>query len=370
MRRLKNDSPVNRNWIRWGAILQVMEEHGDGMLIECLLRRVKSLTGECVRREQLEEDFRFLLPMIARRDDKVYLSGRTSGTYYAARKATSYEGKLAVAMHVHNNLLSKLDSVFLDAGSACEAIAWEMAQGDKGHFTVITNNMAAINAFVTNPSIRLHLTGGCYIKDDESLIGERAERTLQGFFVRYAIVGLSGITAHHIYCHGIEGEENLKKTIWAAPAGTLIVPATLDKFSGMDACCFGELFREGDGESGSSGSFSDPESLDDGACARVEEVRQEEHERLVQEQLWKKASVPRFRANRCIIVIEPEWMIDSLYKEQENRREELMAVVTAINGNRIKSKVTVVHADVSPQQLSKRRLCPERAAAKRTKGQP
>ena len=283
----------DKAWMRWGAIVSVVRKHrGSDVQLGCLQNLVRTLTGEHVPTSVLKDDLRFLAPLVTIWEDfvsptKGFIDAlRDAGigitvskdTYYAARQATSPLAKRAVAMHIHKNILTPLDTVLLDAGSACEALAAQMAHGGKGHFTVITNNMRAISKFMYNPSIRVHVTGGRYVLDDESLIGARAKLALANFFVRTAIVGVSGITSTHVYCHGIEGEEELKKEFWQMPAETLVVPATLGKFAGSDACRFGELCKAVPKASGPREAAA---SLDDLARGAVEQVRQEKHEEVL-----------------------------------------------------------------------------------------
>lgn len=341
------------SWKRWGAVIDVIYRHrGEGAFVKCIIREVRDMVGP-VKVDALEEDLELLAPLVVRRRDKVYLTGQLADTFYGARKAESCQAKKAVAMYVHKHLLQKLDSVLVDAGSACEAIAWEMAKGEKGHFTVLTNNMAAIHAFVTNPSIRLHLTGGYYVIDDESLIGERAVRALDGFFVKYSIIGVSGITPDHVFCHGIEGEEKVKKAIWSMPAEVLVIPATLEKFSGMDACCFGRLEQEASKQR----HTNSPTDIDSIAVDAIEKTRQQEQAHRNDKALSQcQVAAPRFNAGRCEIVIEPTWMIDKQIKDAE-QKSRLMAKVDQINRNSNFTKVSVVHADVTEEELMKASAC-------------
>src|SRR5262245_43388307 len=130
--------------------------------------------------------------------------------FIEARKLIDRRAKKIVAMHIHQRILKPLSAIFLDAGSACEAIAIEMANDDK-HFTVMTNNMLAVAAFKCNRRIRIEITGGSYDVEDEALVGKAATFEEHDFSVRSAIIGVSGLTATHAYNHGIYGETEAKR---------------------------------------------------------------------------------------------------------------------------------------------------------------
>ena len=272
------------------------------------------------------------------------LPGSSHASFFQERKVISFREKQAVAAYIHDELLDELDAIFMDAGSACEAIAWEMALGDKGHFTVMTNNMRAVNAFLTRPSIRIRITGGTYVVDDEALLGDGAVFDPDEYSVKHAIVGASGITATHVYNHSITGEEVIKRVYWRTPAQLLIVPATLRKFGGMDACCFGMLFKEkhkvpiqGD----------KPINIWDVFHNTIEEVR---FSRRSSEVYSLHRHVQGFTASKCKIVIEPTWLIDEVYKNPEERNA-LQEVVDEINQNSQASFVEVVNADITRERL-------------------
>lgn len=275
-------------------------------------------------------------------------------SYFDERRSSSAHGKCAVAAHIHDNILNTLDAVFMDAGSACEAIAWEMALGKRGHFTVMTNNMRAVRAFLTNRSIRIRITGGTYVVDDEALVGGGAVFDPDEFSAKYAIVGASALTATHVYNHGITGEEQIKPVYWQTPAQALLVPATLSKFGGKDACCFGELYREPAIDRLGNAPREVNPTVYDIFRQRVDEIRYSRRDAGASS-LHRHA--PRFLAEKCVIVIEPEWLIEKTFKDFQ-QRTALLQVVEDINRRSYDSGVEVVHATTTEERLqtSLRRL--------------
>jgi DeoR/GlpR family transcriptional regulator of sugar metabolism len=322
--------------------------------------------------KKIDSVLRVLSPLVMRKDDGVWISGASpkprkarssksrNGTspraklksrnpsFFEARNATSRKEKAAVAIHIHERLLNRLDPVFLDGGSACEAVSMEMACGSKGHFTVMTNNMRAVRTLRTNETIRINVTGGSYLVDDEALVGKGAIVNFTDYSFRFAIVGASGLTATHVYNHGLVGEEDVKRAYWQIPASVLIVPATLEKLNLRDISCFGELYRRSAPEPANA---MRKKSMYDWSNEESERVRKEFGE---QRSPTVTHGVEKFAADSCLIVIEPTWMIDDnpAYKDNPRRRRELLGVVEEINRHSNFSHVQVVHANVTRKQVA------------------
>lgn len=348
-----------QQWMLWGAIMEILRKHeAHGIKKDCLYTQVRGLLSQGKVPEGLFLDaLEALSPLVSVHNGVIYplpeWAPESVMSFFEARRGIAYEAKRAVATYIHEHYLKSLDAVLLDSGSGCEAVAHEMANGDKGHFTVITNNMRALRAFLTNRTIRLYVTGGSYRIDDEALVGDRAAGSIVGFFVKYAVIGVSGITARHVYCHSVEGEQALKKTFWQTAADMLIVPASLDKFAGMDVGRFGELCRAASGRS--AGGDGVGKSLDSAAETAVAQASQEEHERALGNlDRPPEEDAPKFMANRCVIVVEPQWMIDKNYAKSPDRKEELWAIAEDINSRTAITHVQVERAEISEEELRKR----------------
>lgn len=270
------------------------------------------------------------------------ISKENQSHFYTSRVKLHPAPKRSVAMHIYQHMLEELDSVFMDAGSANGAIAEEMAYGEKRNFTVLTNNVRAVQTFLANTTIRTFVTGGVYDTADEALVGKRAEFEWKEFGCKTALVGASAVSTRYVFNHGLTGEERLKKHYWQIPADRLIVPATLGKFKGQDASCFGRLFFEPPCRQGSGSSErADNDNIDFIARATYDEWR---------DTSFAEYDAPGFRAKSCTIVIEPEWMIDELYPE-DDLKAELMDHVSQIKGDRTKTKVDVIHSEISRDEF-------------------
>src|SRR5450432_4356388 len=155
-----------------GYVLAALRElaRQQAVRTEEVLRWIESKFGVRIPQDSFAACVDELGGLVERRGDEIVPSPEwlvlRRSPYFDARQANAMLQKQAVAVHIHDNVLSKLDAVFMDAGSANEAIAREMARGDRGPLTVMTNNMRAVRAFLVNSSIRVLITGGIYIIED------------------------------------------------------------------------------------------------------------------------------------------------------------------------------------------------------------
>ena len=149
------------------------------------------------------------------------------------------------------------------------------------------------------------------------------------------------------------GEEEIKRAYWQIPADLLVVPANLAKFGGRDASCFGELCPEqmltaGDGARtpGHTSVYDIAlEELGATLAAYREQLGAAEREPAVHR-------VPGFKAKRCVIIIEPEWMIEEAYGKRGSWLEEVRQTIEIIRTNSVVTRVEVIHADVSRAVLA------------------
>ncbi|QDT94840.1 Glycerol-3-phosphate regulon repressor [Gimesia aquarii] len=337
-----------------GVVLEVIRENSkrSGLKIDTISDLIRNLLGYKVDREVIINSIQHLIPLVDLEGQRVYPSAellRSKDTsFFDTRKSTSRRAKRAVAKHIHDNMMSTLGAVFLDGGSACEAVAEEMARGEQSQFTVMTNNRKAVKAFMTNDKIRIHLTGGIYKSDDETFVGQEAVFDTRKFNVKHAIIGVSGLTPTHVFNHDILGEEYIKKQYWQIPAEWLIVPANLRKFEGKDASCFGVLCHAETTHVETGGDVY--ESMDEA----IENKRKAWWNDKYGGDSTEESEIPRFKAEACIIVIEPEWMIDEEFeKEEKELRDVLMSKVEEINSNSRATRVCVVFSDVKRKDLKR-----------------
>lgn len=90
-------------------------------------------------------------------------------------------------------LIAEGDSVALDAGSTCLAVA-QALQGRR-NLTVITPGLRIADALIDEPEIRLVLAGGIVRPGEASLTGELARHAFSQLSVDRLILGVGGLDA-------------------------------------------------------------------------------------------------------------------------------------------------------------------------------
>src|SRR5436309_1516274 len=85
-----------------------------------------------LEKKVVKEALNYLTPLVQIDGDYVYPSAELlqsrEVSFFDTRRSTSRREKRAVAKYVHDTMMTTLGAVFLDGGSACEAIAEEMAR--------------------------------------------------------------------------------------------------------------------------------------------------------------------------------------------------------------------------------------------------
>jgi len=169
--------------------------------------------------------------------------------YINRKTRQAYDEKKRIAAHIVDNYINDFDSVMLDAGSTIELIAEEMFKKKK-YLSVLTNSMAVYAAYYEaygkNPLMgnKLHITGGNYVDEYESLLGEGAKKSVNDFCFNVVIIGTSGLSGVRvdggIFCHGAD-EKPVKETLLRKPTETRLIVANWEKFGKSDTCSFGVI---------------------------------------------------------------------------------------------------------------------------------
>jgi len=331
-----------------GYVLELLKAPDtDRLYAQDLPSLLKGRFGISATNEEVEKALFAVAPLVAETTRGLLLSpivtAEHRSSFYSSRAKLNRAPKRSVAMHIYRFILEELDSIFMDAGSGNGAIAEEMAYGEKRNFTVLTNNLRAVRTFLANPTIRTFVTGGVYDVEDEALVGSRALFDWRGFGCKTALIGVSAISEYYVYNHALTGEERIKVHYWQIPADQLVVPATLGKFRGQDAACFGRLFRE---ESKKAEVSSDEIQ----SAHNIDLIGKNAHDE------WRSGppveyDAPGFRARKCTIVIEPEWMIDELYHQNQQLKLELLNTLDRIKGERTRTMVDIVHARIGRDEF-------------------
>ena len=89
------------------------------------------------------------------------------------------------------DLVREGDTVFIDSGSTCLAVARAVAAMT---LRVVTNSLDVANALSRSSGVSIHLTGGSFRRDARSFIGPVAAETARRFHYDRAFLGASGVS--------------------------------------------------------------------------------------------------------------------------------------------------------------------------------
>lgn len=126
------------------------------------------------------------------------------------------------------------DSLFLDAGTTASVFATHLATLDMD-LLVVTPNLRAALVLSECTSTRVILTGGLVRRQERSLVGADAERTLHGYNVDTAFVGAAGVHPDRgLTDYGLE--ESAVKRIAIARAHQVVALADQSKLGQVSLC--------------------------------------------------------------------------------------------------------------------------------------
>lgn len=174
--------------VRRSQILQDLEDVGSVTVVQLADRfAVSPMT---IRRDLLELE----RASLARRvhGGAVTGRGRSYEPPYMRRTAERAETKQQIG-RLAADLIAEGDSVALDAGSTCLAVA----HGLKGrrNLTIITPGLRIAEVLVDEPEIRLILAGGIVRPGEASLTGDLARHAFSQLSVDRLILGVGGLDA-------------------------------------------------------------------------------------------------------------------------------------------------------------------------------
>lgn len=107
-----------------------------------------------------------------------------------ARKGRNTLAKERLADHARE-LVSHGETVFIDSGSTCSALAKRLTEME---LRVVTNSLEVLGILADQPNISLHVVGGSYRHDQGSFIGPWALGSLETVQFDHAFLGTAGIS--------------------------------------------------------------------------------------------------------------------------------------------------------------------------------
>jgi len=134
------------------------------------------------------------------------------------REKENTEYKRAIARKA-SELVSDGETVFIDSGSTCMAIARELKNRT---LRVITNALSILNILAGSETITLHSIGGSYRREAGSFIGPLSLTNLNEYQIETCFVGATGFTQRGIFSSQNIAEGQVKKQILLSSARKII----------------------------------------------------------------------------------------------------------------------------------------------------
>ncbi|MDQ1596756.1 MAG: DeoR family transcriptional regulator, fructose operon transcriptional repressor [Microbacteriaceae bacterium] len=208
--------------IRRSQILQDLEDVGSVTVVHLASRF--SVSPMTIRRDLLELE----RASLARRvhGGAVTGRGRSYEPPYMLRTAERVNVKARIG-ELAASLIAEGDSVALDAGSTCLAVAHGLR--GRRNLTVVTPGLRIAEALVDEPEIRLIVAGGIVRPGEASLTGELARHTFGELSVDRLVLGVGGIDASFGFSE-YNWDDVLVKQAMIRSAKEVVVVADARKF--------------------------------------------------------------------------------------------------------------------------------------------
>lgn len=117
-------------------------------------------------------------------------------------------------------LVREGETLFLDSGSTCLALARELRSRD---LRVVTNSLDVLEELADAASIVLHAVGGGFRREARSLIGPLAAEAVRRFHFDRAFLGTSGVSAEGAFSSQNTIESEVKRSVIAQAARSVVV---------------------------------------------------------------------------------------------------------------------------------------------------
>lgn len=109
-----------------------------------------------------------------------------------------------------SQMIKEGDTIYLDAGSTCLALAQEI-QGM--HLRVVTNSMDCMALLSAQRNISLFSIGGRFQPTSRAFWGDLAEQTLQNMHINTCFIGAAGFTSAGLFSSQNPVEAHLKQLV-------------------------------------------------------------------------------------------------------------------------------------------------------------
>jgi DeoR/GlpR family transcriptional regulator of sugar metabolism len=128
------------------------------------------------------------------------------------RRSENVPAKQAVAEKALE-LINEGDTIFLDSGSSCAALARILGDMD---LRVVTNSLEVLYVLADSPGITLYCLGGTYRREAGSFIGPATTENLARVHIETAFLGTTGISSDGAFSSQNLLESDVKRTVLTA----------------------------------------------------------------------------------------------------------------------------------------------------------
>lgn len=128
------------------------------------------------------------------------------------RRSENVPAKRAVAGRALE-LINEGDTIFLDSGSSCAALAHILGDRD---LRVVTNSLEVLYALSDSPGITIYCLGGTYRREAGSFIGPATTESLSRVQIETAFLGTTGISDDGAFSSQNLLESDVKRGVIAA----------------------------------------------------------------------------------------------------------------------------------------------------------
>jgi DeoR/GlpR family transcriptional regulator of sugar metabolism len=112
-------------------------------------------------------------------------------------------------------MIKEGDTIYLDAGSTCLAVAQEIK---KMHLRVITNSMDCMAILCTHRNITLFSLGGEFLPRSRAFWGNLPQQALENIHINTCFIGAAGFTSDGLFSSQNPIEANLKQRVLRSSA--------------------------------------------------------------------------------------------------------------------------------------------------------
>ena len=121
----------------------------------------------------------------------VFVQQKRVELLYSKKGEQNKEAKMAIGEKAAS-LVDDGDLVFVNSGSTTYHVIMNLAR--RSGVRIVTNNVAAAIDLEESHGVEIMLTGGTYRAESHCLVGDQAERMLEGICADKAIIGADGIS--------------------------------------------------------------------------------------------------------------------------------------------------------------------------------